>query len=255
MSVLVGGRAGVHERLVARRSGGGWRLSGKATAVMFAAEADLWLVAAQDADSGEIVILRVRREDAQARIEPFRLLDGRRAADVQFADVSLPGASVWLAGATAVGALERAGSHATSAYCADAVGCMTQLVSQTGEYLRTRVQFGVSLATFQALQHRFADMHMALMESSAIARALAHSLDEDAPLRQSWLRFAAPTVITAAGRKIGHEAIQMHGGMGLTDELIISHYNARLATGARLMRDTVPPDVTLPQLSSARAWL
>ena len=255
VTALIGGRAGLTDTLVARKAVEGWYLDGTVRAVMYAAQADQWLVAAQEAASGQPLVFCVRRDDVAAQVDAFRLLDGRSAADVTFADAAVAQQSLYLNGHVATVALERASYHATSAYCADAVGCMAQLVAITRDYLRTRVQFGVAIGTFQALQHRFADMHMAYLEARAIARALAGSLDEDVPLRQRWLRFAAASVITSASARIGPEAIQMHGGVGLTDELIVSHYNARLLTLARLLRNMVPQDLTLPPLSSARAWL
>ena len=121
-----------------------------------------------------------------------------------------------------------------SAYCADAAGVMRCLVSQTGDYLRTREQFGVTIGSFQALQHRFADMHMAALEANAMAREIARAIDARrrrarpvAPLRRT-------TVAARCGRRVGHEAIQMHGGMGVTDELVISHYNSRLVVLEKL---------------------
>jgi alkylation response protein AidB-like acyl-CoA dehydrogenase len=255
VTVLVGGRAGLEESIQARREGDGWHLHGLARAVMYADQGDHWLVAAREQSSGDAVVLRVARADVAARVDAFRLMDGRPAADVYLDGVVIGAPAEWLRGASAAAALDRASLHATSAYCADAVGCMTQLMDLTGQYLRTRVQFGVAIGTFQALQHRFADMHMAFVEARAIARALAASLDEAVPERQHWLRFAATSVITAAGARIGHEAIQMHGGMGVTDELIVSHYNARLVTLARLLRNMVPPDPILPSLARATAWL
>jgi alkylation response protein AidB-like acyl-CoA dehydrogenase len=255
VTVLVGGRAGIEESLRAYREADGWRLDGLARAVMYAAEADHWLVAAREQPSGDPLVLRVARADVAARVDAFRLMDGRSAADVGLDGVVVGPRALCLRGAAATAALQSASYHATSAYCADAVGCMSQLVEQTGQYLRTRVQFGVAIGTFQALQHRFADMHMAFVEARAIARALAASLDEAAAERKRWLRFAAAAVVTAAGAKVGHEAIQMHGGMGVTDELNISHYNARLVTLARLLRNMVPPDPTLPPLARATDWL
>jgi alkylation response protein AidB-like acyl-CoA dehydrogenase len=105
------------------------------------------------------------------------------------------------------------------------------------------VQFGVNIGSFQALQHRYADMYMAHVEARAIARALSRSVDAGTKADQARLRFAATSVIERAAQQIGHEAIQMHGGMGLTEEFAVSHYNARLVTLSRMMRTWVGTEV------------
>jgi alkylation response protein AidB-like acyl-CoA dehydrogenase len=131
------------------------------------------------------------------------------------------------------------------------MGC---LVTWTRDYLRTREQFGARIGTFQALQHRLADMHIAALEARAIAREMARAVDagddaeedaeEDAE-RIRWLRFAAPAVLSRCAERVGHEAIQLHGGMGVTDELVISHANSRLVVLNRLLARwaTLPADL------------
>ena len=114
--------------------------------------------------------------------------------------------------------------------------------------LKTRVQFGAPIGTFQALQHRFADMHMDLLEARALMQAFAAALDRDgggaAPLADALAR-----VLPGAGRRIAHEAIQMHGGMGVTEELIVSHYNARLQVlGGFLRAWRAAPEHVSPEL-------
>jgi alkylation response protein AidB-like acyl-CoA dehydrogenase len=240
ISVLLGINAGTPGMLTAQMTQRGWRMQGLARSVPYAAIADHWLLAARETNSSEPLIFRVRRESVEAPIQPFVLIDARPAADVCVDDVVVDASSLLLRGTAAAEALESACLHAVSAYCADAVGCMSQLVKQTGEYLRSRVQFGAPLSTFQALQHRYADLYMLLVEARAVADALAGSLDHPEIERQRWLAFAAATTVSAASTRIGHEAIQLHGGMGVTEELIISHYNARLLTLIRLLRNVLP---------------
>ncbi|CAB3735741.1 acyl-CoA dehydrogenase family protein [Paraburkholderia rhynchosiae] len=244
VTMTLGGRPGLPGELAYRKIPGGYRVSGTSCVVPFAEQADFWLLAAVDAD-GIPAVLRVPRREISASISGYRLMDGRPAADVSFDEATIPSSGVWIEGDAACQALRLASLRAVSAYCADAVGVMAMLVENTGEYLRTRVQFGVAIGTFQALQHRFADMHMRLIEAQAIARELAISIDEGTSEDQAWLRFAAASVVERAARLIGHEAIQMHGGMGVTDELIVSHCNARLVVLTRLIRAWVDEEVPL----------
>lgn len=232
LAVLVGGRRG--DDLRCSQQGAGWQLSGRLRVVPGAAQADVWLIAGVD-DAGEPMVLRAAPRDLSVRVQTYRMMDGRGASDIEFAATPLPGAALWLVGAPARAALADARARAVSAYCADAAGAMQCLVKLTGEYLRTREQFGVSIGTFQALQHRYADMHMAALEARSMAREISRSVDlADAP-RVEWLRYAAPMVVARCGERVGHEAIQMHGGMGVTDELIVSHYNSRLVVLNKLL--------------------
>jgi alkylation response protein AidB-like acyl-CoA dehydrogenase len=252
---LMSGRPGYNGPFTAEKTPSGWRLSGKTRVVMYAAEADYWLVVAHQTESNGAIIFRVASDEVEAHIDQIRLMDGQSAADISFRQVDLTEDAVWLMDEAASAANERANLHAVSAYAADAVGCMAQLLKITGEYLKTRVQFGVPIGTFQALQHRFADMHMVYMEARAMSRSLATCLDGGALSEQRWRCFSALSVVTAAGTKVGHESIQMHGGMGVTDELIVSHYNARLLTLARQIRYAISHDITPPPLATARKWI
>lgn len=246
LTVLIGGRAGLPDSLRSEKTAGGYQLNGQLHVVPYAAEADAWLIAAQDAAGGSARIFHVPRMAAAANVQRYRLMDGRSASDVTFSNAVVPGSSLWLEGAAAAAALDRAGLQAVSACCASAVGAMANLLQITGEYLKTRVQFGAVIGSFQALQHRYASMHMAYLEARAIARKLAVGIDSASIEEQTWLRFAAASVVERAGALIGHEAIQMHGGMGATDELVVSHYNAHLVVLAKQLRTWVVQDVALP---------
>ncbi|MFT3666939.1 acyl-CoA dehydrogenase family protein [Piscinibacter sp.] len=232
LTVLVGGRRGDALRCAERD--GALRLDGTARVVPGAGQADRWLIACADA-GGRPCLLGVARGEVEAVLRCYRMMDGREAGDVEFHAARVGAGAVLLRGEPARAALDAAAAQAVSAYCADAAGVMQCLVAQTGEYLRTREQFGVTLGSFQALQHRYADMHMAALEARAMAREIARAIDAGDPERVAWLRYAAPTVAARAGARVGHEAIQMHGGMGVSDELIVSHYNARLVVLAQLL--------------------
>ncbi len=232
ITILLGGRRG--DSLRCEVSGKAFVVSGVARAVPGAAAADQWLIAGRDA-KGVARILQVNRASLNVDVKSFRLMDGRSAGDVEFKATPMPAASLWLEADAADAAVANAAAQAVSAYCADASGVMACAVKQTGDYLVDREQFGVKLSSFQALQHRYADMHMAALEASAISRELARSIDaQDAP-RVTWLRYAAPTVVARAAALVGQDAIQMHGGMGASNELTISHYNARLVVLSKLL--------------------
>lgn len=236
MTVLVGGRRG--DDLRCTRQGGAGQLSGHARVVPGAAQADVWLVACVN-EAGEPLVLRATPGDLKPKISRYRMMDGREACDIEFDATfdagTLPPNAAWLTGPQAQQALAHCAAQAISAYCADAAGVMQCLVQQTGEYLRTRMQFDAPLASFQALQHRFADMHIAALEARSMARAMANAIDAGDLQKMRWLSYAAPTVIARGAARVGHDAIQLHGGMGVTDELVISHYNSRLVVLQQLL--------------------
>jgi alkylation response protein AidB-like acyl-CoA dehydrogenase len=245
IAVLVGGRSALSDGLKCEKADASLRLSGSVRVVPYAAQVDDWLIAAED-ESGSPVIVRVASAEVCAEVDGYRLMDGRPAADIVFEGATIPLDTLWLEGDAARRALERASFDAVNVCSADAVGVMEQLLAVTGEYLRTRVQFGAPLATFQALQHRYADMHMAYSEALAMSRAFATVLAAGNVEELPWLRFAVALVVGKAARLIGHEAIQMHGGIGVTDELTVSHFNARLVVLTSILRNWVPPTIDLP---------
>lgn len=242
LTILVGGRRGDDLRCAV--SADGFRLSGSARVVPGIAQADVWLIACMG-DDGVQRILRVPAREIEARVDCFRMMDGREAGDVEFASAPIPLSALWLEERAAQAALDAAAAQAASAYGAEAAGVMRALVSTTIEYLRTREQFGVPLSSFQALQHRLADMHMAALEARAIARAMAVSIDEAEDNQHARLRYAVSVTVSRCGARVGHDAIQLHGGMGVTDELIVSHYNSRLVVLGKLLDRCATPIVTM----------
>jgi alkylation response protein AidB-like acyl-CoA dehydrogenase len=243
LTILVGGR--VDDALRCVEQDDALKIFGTARVVPGAAQADFWLVACTG-DDGVVRVLRVPAHGGSERIDTYRMMDGREASDIVFDAAPVSRDALWLAGAEAEAALAEAAAQAVSAYCADAAGVMGCLVTWTRDYLRTREQFGARIGTFQALQHRLADMHIAALEARAIAREMARAVDAgDGAERIRWLRFAAPAVLSRCGERVGHEAIQLHGGMGVTDELVISHANSRLVVLNRLLARwaTLPADL------------
>lgn len=239
VTVLAGGHDAQCGRLRCERTTEGLRLTGALRVVPYAAQADEWLVVAQEA-LGEPLIVRIDAARSQAKLSEYRLMDGRPAADLVFEDERVALTELWLEGEAARSALHDARLGAINALCAEAVGVMEALIATTGEYLRTRTQFGAPLATYQALQHRYVDMYMAYIESSAISREFADMLGSGNREALPKLAFSAALVVEKASRLVGHEAIQMHGGIGVTDELMVSHDNARLNVITSMLRNWRP---------------
>jgi alkylation response protein AidB-like acyl-CoA dehydrogenase len=218
----------------AERDGGGWRLSGEKKVVLHGAQAGVLVVSARSGgarrDEDGIALFAVPADAEGVHITEYRTLDGQRAADVRFdgarvgADAAIgePGAGWAL--------LEAALDYGAGLLCAEAVGAMDALFAATLEYLKTRQQFGVPIGKFQALQHRMADMYIHLEQARSMALLAAVRLrDDDAAARRQAVS-AAKYRVGQAARFVGQQAVQLHGGMGVTDELPAAHYFKRLAT-------------------------
>ncbi|MFP5475809.1 MAG: acyl-CoA dehydrogenase, partial [Gammaproteobacteria bacterium] len=161
----------------------------------------------------------------------YAMHDGQRAADLRLDGVTVDASRRLVpAEGTEVGdALERVVDHGIAALAAEAVGAMAVLVDTTLDYLKTRQQFGRPIGTNQALQHRMVDMTIALDEARSMALYAALMLREaDAPARRRALS-AAKMEIDRTARLVGQEAVQMHGAMGVTEELAVGHYFKRLS--------------------------
>jgi alkylation response protein AidB-like acyl-CoA dehydrogenase len=165
----------------------------------------------------------VEQGAAGMTLRAYRTIDGLRAADVVL-DGAVPGEP--LPGGRA--AIERALDRARAALCAEAVGAMERLNALTLDYIKARQQFGQAIARFQVLQHRAVDMFIDAEQSKSMAYAAATAAEEgDAAARRSGVD-AAAEYIARAGRRVAKSAIQLHGGMGVTDEMPASHYAKRL---------------------------
>jgi alkylation response protein AidB-like acyl-CoA dehydrogenase len=127
-----------------------------------------------------------------------------------------------------LGILERAVDRANAALCAEALGVVTALNQATLSYLKTRKQFGVPIGTFQALQHRMADMYIAGEQIRSMAIVAAVNADADDAVARRRAISGAKAYVGQASRFVGQQAVQLHGGMGLVDEFIVSHYFKRL---------------------------
>jgi alkylation response protein AidB-like acyl-CoA dehydrogenase len=211
---------------VARPVGDFWRLTGAAPVVTFAPVAETIVLVATVAGDEDNVALFAVPADRVLQTASFWTIDDLPAASiaVQDADLGQP----FAVGAAAAAALAQAWDIALLMQAAELNGLIATLLNQTASHLRLRKQFGVSLSSFQALQHRFAEMVLAYHQSLALTQKAAWLLDGCAAPERGPLLWAMAAQAGQAARLIGHEAIQMHGAMGLTEELIVGPAVKRL---------------------------
>ena len=217
----------------ARRQGESYVLSGTKAAVIGAPWADKLIVSARTAggprDRSGVSLFVVDRHSPNLHLQGFRTIDGRRAAEMTLMNVQVPASQLLGTEGEGVAALEACRDRAIAALCAEAVGAMTELNSSTLDYSRTRKQFGVALGTFQVLQHRMVDMFIALEEAVSFTQHLNLCLAAKEP-HGSKLASGAKSKVGNAARFIAEQAVQLHGGMGMSDELNVGHYFKRIAS-------------------------
>ncbi len=222
----------------ALRRGDGYVLNGHKAVVMHAPAADVMLVSARSAgepqDAAGISLFRVPRGTPGVTLSAYTTFDGQRAADIYLKDVTVPAAHRLGVEGAALPAIEAALDSGLAALCAEAVGVMQALVDATVQYVQSRHQFGQPIGSFQALQHRIADMVIHLEQARSMSYLAALRCGEENSTERRKALSAAKTVVGQAARYVGQQAVQLHGGMGMTDELIVSHWFKRL-TAADLM--------------------
>jgi alkylation response protein AidB-like acyl-CoA dehydrogenase len=204
-------------------SGQSFKISGKKPVVLDGAVADLLIVSAREAAG--ISLFVVDAKAAGVKRTTYRTHDGRSAADITFTD-----APAQLLGKSGAGltVLSAAIDQAIAALCAEAVGAIDAINLATVEYSKNRKQFGQPIGKFQALQHRMADMFVQGVQARSMSNlATGFSREADAALRQRKIS-TAKAFIGNAARFCGQNAVQLHGGMGITDELPTGHYFKRL---------------------------
>jgi len=239
----------------ARRDGDGWIIDGAKSFVPGGNAADLFVVSARiagaAADADGIGLFLVQADAAGLSVTGYPTREGLRAADLRLAGVRVADDDCLGRPGKALPLVERAFAWGAVAACADAVGAMQAAFELTANYLKTRKQFGAPLASFQALQHRLVDMMVALEQARSITMFATMKLDEDAGDRDSAVS-AAKYVVGTAIRKISQEAVQMHGGIGMTDEYVVSHLFRRLSGMEKYFGDT---SFHLGRLAAARERL
>jgi len=220
----------------ARRSGSGWTVKGQKSVVLHAPAADLLLVSARAADDHKgISVLAVARDGPGVSLSTYRTMDGICAADVELSDA--PGTLIGAEGA-ALPALMAAFDLGLAACCAEAVGALQATLDATVEYTKTRQQFGVPIARFQALQHRMADMLIHVEQARSMSYLAAMRAVEPPGRERRRALSAAKVVVSNACRYVGQQAVQLHGGMGVTDEIAVSHLFRRLTALEMALGDT-----------------
>ena len=216
----------------ARSAGDGYVLNGAKSVVLDGAVAHQFIVSARLQPEGRVVLLLLDAGTPGVEIIAYRTQDGRNAADLRLREASVPSANLLgSAGGSAQGSLpavRRALDRALAALCAEAVGAMEALNAATLEYLKSRRQFGQPIGRFQALQHRMADMFIYATQARSMSLLATGrcAMAAEAPRRNAVC--AAKAFIGQAARFVGQQAVQLHGGMGMADELPVSHYFKRL---------------------------
>jgi alkylation response protein AidB-like acyl-CoA dehydrogenase len=221
----------------AKRSADGWSLSGHKSVVPAADEADAFIVPARTGgavdDAKGIALFVVEKGARGTQVQGYPTQDGARAGELKLADTPAT-----LIAEGAFETLERAVDVGIAAACAEGVGVMDKLVALTVEYMNTRKQFGVTLATFQALRHRIADVKMQLELGRSMSYFASLKLGESAAARRRALS-QAKVQLGQSMRFVGQQCTQLHGGIGVTDEYIGSHYFKRLTVLELTFGDTM----------------
>ena len=216
----------------AERRSGGHVINGAKGVVLGAACADRLVVSARTAggsrDPCGIGLFLVDRGASGLKIRGYRTVDGLRAAEVSLEDVTVGEDAVLGDPESALPVMEAVAERAIAALCAEAVGAMDVVVRTTADYLKIRKQFGRPIGAFQVLQHQFTDMLMASEEARSMMYVATLRLGERDAAQRAKAVSGAKHLAGKHGRFIGQRAIQLHGGMGMTEEMAVSHYFKRL---------------------------
>ncbi len=213
--------------------GDGWVLNGSKGVVFNGGNAEILIVSARTSgaqtDAVGITLFAVPADSEGLRIRAYPTVDGHQAAEIHFDNVAVDANAVIGEPGQGFAALDAAIDDATLAVSAEAVGIMQIMTDKTVEYSKNRMQFGVPIGSFQALQHRMVDMFTDCEQSYSLllwATMRAAQAEADAKRAISSIKYQVGT----AGRKVGQEAVQIHGGMGVSWEVDIAHYFKRLTT-------------------------
>jgi alkylation response protein AidB-like acyl-CoA dehydrogenase len=222
----------------AEQVGGDWKLTGRKSVVVGGHNAGLILVSARTAgqsrDEAGIGLFLVDPARGGVQRPDYPTIDGRKACDLLLDNAM--GIPVGDPG-QALAALRYQQGRAIAAQCAEAIGSMEAACNLTLDYLKTRKQFGQAIGKFQALQHRMVDMRIELEQSTSMAILAACVADQPDNDERSRVLAAAKFIISRAARFIADQAIQLHGGIGLTWEYALSHYAKHLLMVARQFGD------------------
>lgn len=226
----------------ARRDGDAYVISGVKSGVLHGAQAGYLIVSARSSggtrDTAGISLFVVAAHASGVHIDDLRCNDGTRIARVAFDAVRVPASALLDVEGMGWDLLDAATDHGIALLCAEALGVMEALFEATLDYLKTRQQFGASIGRFQALQHRMADMYIHLEQARSMAMLAAAKVAATDVAERRRSVSAAKARIGEAMRFIGQQAVQLHGGMGVTNELPAAHLFKRLAVIELTLGDT-----------------
>lgn len=210
----------------------GYLLQGKKSVVAHGGIAQEFLVTARTSgkptDAAGLRVLRLPADTRGLVVRSYRTFDGQNAADLEFERVQLPSSALIGSDVDVLPAIEAAQHAGISALCGEAVGIIKAVNATTLEYTKSRKQFGQPISRFQVLQHRMADMFIQAEQATSMSYLAAMRCQESDVNERRRAISAAKVVIGQASRFVGQQAVQLHGGMGMTDELMVSHYFKRL---------------------------
>ena len=226
----------------AKKKGSGWVIDGEKFVVINGENADTLIVTARTKgdrrDRSGVGVFLVPADAKGVTRKGYPTQDGLHAADIAFTGVEVDGSAAIGDGENALGLIERVVDEARTAMCAEAVGAMDESLKTTVEYIKTRKQFGVAIGTFQALQHRASDMFVALEQARSMSMFATMAADFDDPKERARAVAAAKVQIGKSGKFVGQQSIQLHGGIGMTQEAKIGHYFKRLTMIENTFGDT-----------------
>lgn len=222
--------------------GEGYLISGTKVVVLHGGQADQLIISArssgQPRDTNGISLFVVPANAAGVSCRDYRTIDGQRAADIRLENVQVPASALLGAASAGWDILDAAADYGATLLCAEAIGAMEALNTATLEYLKTRQQFGVPIGKFQALQHRMAEMFMQYQQASSMATLAAVKVASGDAAERRRTVSAAKARVGQAAKFVGQQAVQLHGGMGVTNELPAAHHFKRLSMIEQTLGDT-----------------
>jgi pimeloyl-CoA dehydrogenase small subunit len=226
----------------AKKKGAGWIVDGEKFVVLNGENADTLIVTARTRgerrDKSGIGVFLVPANAKGVTKKSYPTQDGLHAADISFTGVEVGADAAIGDPENALALIERVVDDARIALCAEAVGLMDESLNTTVEYIKTRKQFGVAIGTFQSLQHRASDMFVALEQARSMSMFATMATDFDDPKERAKAVAAAKVQIGKSGKFVGQQSIQLHGGIGMTQEAKIGHYFKRLTMIENTFGDT-----------------
>jgi alkylation response protein AidB-like acyl-CoA dehydrogenase len=230
-----------HVAVRAKKYGTGHVIDGEKCVVIHGPCADKLVVSARtsgnDTDPKGISLFLVDRNAPGVSLKTYRTVDNLRAADIHFAGTAVPAGGLISKEGEALPLIEEVVDYATALLGSEAVGALKYANDATLEYLKTRKQFGAPIGTFQALQHRMVDMVITYEQAKSMACLACVKVDSAAAAERKRIVSAAKIKIADACRHVSQESVQLHGGMGMSEELKVSHTFRRLTTIAQTFGD------------------